>query len=145
MTAVPRNSLHVTRTPSVALLVCTLLGGLAAPARAVAIQFDLVPAGSLSLGSTFGGETVNVDTATTYGISGSFDRFVTRFLAVGFAPGVIFGQGEDAMDSATQLDMRARVRLGWLAGDGLAVAAYGTAGASWIFLPKKVTSFGGTL
>jgi hypothetical protein len=112
---------------------------------AVAIQFDLVPAGSLSLGSTFGRETVNVDTATTYGISGSFDRFVTPFLAVGFAPGVIFGQGEDAMDSATQLDMRARVRLGWLARDGLAAAAYGTAGASWIFFPKKVTSFGGTL
>ena len=44
------------------------------------------------------------------------------------------------MSSATQLDLRGRVRIGNLASDGLAMAAYGTIGHSWIFLPGFTSS-----
>jgi hypothetical protein len=123
------------------IAVAKLAGpSLASPKGAIAIQLDLVPVGSLSPG----GGSMNVDTATTYGVSASLDYFARPFVAIGFAPGLIVGQGEHAMSSATQFDLRGRIRIGNLASDGLAMAAYGTVGYSLLILPRS-TSSGATL
>jgi len=114
----------------------------AAPVGSVAIQLDLIPAGSLH--TNIAGIAADADTQTTVGISGNLDWFVSRYFAFGFAPGVILGlKGTGDTASATQLDLRASVAVGPMAGAGLAVHGYATVGGSWLFLPGNSDSSSG--
>lgn len=92
-------------------------------------------------------DPVEADIVTAYGISGSLEYIVAPDAALGVNPGVVLGLKPDgATTSATEFDLRARLRLGRLSTDGFGAHAYASAGASWIVFPGNApTSFGAIL
>jgi hypothetical protein len=76
------------------------------------VQLELLPVGSAEA-SVDDGPSDSADAATAYGVSVSFDRAVHKYLTVGLSPRVILNvTGEDSPDeaeSATELDLRARI------------------------------------
>jgi hypothetical protein len=105
-------------------------------------QLEILPAGTLH------GPSLESDTATAFGVSGNLEYILSPLVALGVNPGVVLGLKDgDAMASATQLDLRARIRFGKLVGDGFGAHVYTTGGGSWIFMPNgaptsKGASFG---
>src|SRR5512140_1960624 len=109
----------------------------------LAVQLELVPEGTVS--AETGGVSAKADTATTFGVSTSLDYVVVPYLSLGVAPRLTFGiRTGGATLNATQLDLRARARIGDLSSDVLAIHGYATAGRSWIYFPMDVTSSGFT-
>jgi len=126
-------------------------GGAAAPAGppaprmgSISVQLDLLPTGSL--GTKVNGQSMSVDTEMAFGLTGGLEYYPTPSISLGLAPGLVFGlKGDGASSSATQLDLRGRLRFGQLARDAFAVNGYVTIGGSWIYLPDDGgTSSGGT-
>jgi hypothetical protein len=110
-----------------------------APARlgAASVQLDILPAGAI--GSTVQQRSVSVDARTAVGMTAALEYFLHPQIALGLAPGLVFGikpDGEMQSASATQLDVRARLRFGQLQRDGLALSGYATLGGSWLFPPN---------
>ncbi|MEO7730450.1 MAG: hypothetical protein ABIY55_05720, partial [Kofleriaceae bacterium] len=116
-----------------------------APAHlgAASVQLDILPAGSISAAGM--AMTTTRDTATTVGVTAALEYFLIPQVAVGFAPGVVFGVKSDEPEpsSATQLDVRGRLRFGQLQRDGLALSGYVTLGGSWLFLPQHAGTSSG--
>jgi hypothetical protein len=117
-------------------------GAAASRARfAAAIVIEYVPAGFVHTNA--GGVRQDLGTLETYGFSASLDRLISSYMTIGVAPGVILGlHGDGVRASATQLDMRLRARVGWFSSDGPSIHAYGTVGASLLFLPGDAEATG---
>src|SRR4029078_4514892 len=106
----------------------------AAPAArrsiAVSAQLELLPVGTLHLEATGQNDALEVDTVTAYGISGNLEYLIAPHAALGLHPGLVLGlKGERGPPSATEIDLRARLRLGRLSTDGLGGHVYVSAGA----------------
>ncbi len=120
-----------------------------APVRvgAASAQVDLLPAGSLH--RKLQGDSLTSAAATTVGLTAVFEFFPTPQIALGFAPGLVFGLRDDTGELAgpvTQIDARARLRFGQLDSDDLALSGYLALGGSWLSLPDDgVTSSGATV
>jgi hypothetical protein len=102
---------------------------------AFSTHLELVPTGTLHTKVDMHG--AESDTSTAFGVSGSLEAIVSPYVAFGVNPGIVFGLKPDgAMSSAAQLDLRARMRVGKLTGDGLGTYGYVSGGGSWIVLPN---------
>jgi opacity protein-like surface antigen len=80
------------------------------PRMRVQAQVELLPVGS-GKGTISGVSTTN-DTATAYGISGTFDYAINRYLSIGVSPRLVFNVKPDdneGDDADKQLDLRAHV------------------------------------
>lgn len=104
---------------------------------AASVQIDILPAGSITEGASDFAQTR--DSSTTVGVSAAIEYFLSPQVAIGLAPGLVFGVKPDDSEptSATQLDVRARLRFGQLQRDGLALSGYVTLGGSLLFLPRS--------
>jgi hypothetical protein len=114
------------------------------PSTAFSAQLELLPVGIFHAEGSGPSDPVEADIATAYGLSGSLEYIVAPDAALGVNPGVVLGLKPDgATTSATEIDLRARLRLGRLSNDGFGAHAYVSAGASWISFPGNApTSFG---
>jgi len=98
-------------------------------------QFEFVPVGAVH--TKVNDQSTDLAVGTSYGVSGNLEILPLPNLAIGLNPGVTFGlKGDMATAAATQVDVRARARVGRLAADGLAGYLYGTGGLSWIVAPN---------
>jgi hypothetical protein len=118
-------------------------GAAAAGRRSIAVsaQLELLPVGTL------GTESDGLEAIAAYGISGNLEYRVAPEVGLGVNPGVVFGlRSERRPASATEFDLRARLRIGNLSNDGFGGHGYASAGASWIIRPNDApTSFGAVL
>ena len=98
-------------------------------------QFALVPVGAVH--TKVNDQSTDLAVGTAYGVSGNLEIFALPNVALGLNPGVTFGlQGDMATAAATQIDVRARARIGKLTADGLGGYLYATGGLSWIVAPN---------
>jgi hypothetical protein len=101
------------------------------PTAAIGGQFELLPAGVVSNANR--SDLPPGDIATTVGVSGSAELFIGSSVAVGVNPGMVISlKGGNSRFSATQYDLRGRVRIGKLVDDRFTAHVYGSAGGSWI-------------
>ena len=82
----------------------------AEPRMRVQAQVELLPVGSGK--GTVAGSSMTTDAATAYGISGTFDYAINRYLSIGVSPRLVFNvktseAGDDSADK--QLDLRAHL------------------------------------
>jgi len=97
-------------------------------------QIDVFPVGSLR--AKLDTQALEGDTVTAYGVSGSFEYIVAPGVALGVNPGVVLGlKGPADTTSDTEYDVRARLRVGKLVGDGLGAHLYASGGISWLVMP----------
>ncbi len=118
-----------------------------APRASYGGQLDVFPVGSLRAKANTPGlntPALEGDIVTAYGVSGNFEYIVTPEVALGVNPGVVLGlKGPADTTSDTEYDVRARVRVGKLVGDGLGAHLYAGGGVSWLVMPGDVpTSVG---
>jgi hypothetical protein len=74
-------------------------------------QFDLLPIGSLHIAAN--GDSDSADAGRAIGLGAVIDYRIQDLISIGFAPRFILPvQVEDAGDSGTQLDLRARATVG---------------------------------
>ena len=93
-----------TLTALVALPTVAAAGGLTGAA-----QVQLVPVGSLEFDA--GGDSDSISTEMAFGVGGQIDYWVNANISVGFAPRVVLNiKPEDEEESATQIDLAARVQ-----------------------------------
>jgi len=98
-------------------------------------QLELVPVGTLH--SKVDMQSIEADAATAFGVSANVEAILPPYFAIGINPGLVLGlKSGGAMASATQLDLRARMRLGHVAAEGFGEYGYVTAGGSWILTPN---------
>lgn len=103
------------------------------------IAIDVLPMGSIANHDHATGTSFTSDTTTTVGFTGLFDVRVWKFLSVGLWPSYITNvQAHNANDSASELDLRARVTAAFAAGRRVRLFAYGAAGFSWVFPPTEM-------
>jgi hypothetical protein len=114
------------------------------PSNAYSAQLELLPVGTLRVQAPDQPRPLEGDTVAAYGVSGTFEYLVTPDVALGVNPGVVLGLKSDGDKiSATEFDLRGRIRLGRLSNDGFGAHGYASFGASWIALPGDTpTSFG---
>jgi hypothetical protein len=117
-------------------------GGTAAPSgpsrpvvAALSGQLELVPVGTLHTNENM--QPLEADISTAFGVSANVEAILPPYIAIGVNPGVVLGlKSGAAMASATQLDLRARMRVGHVAPEGFGEYGYVTAGGSWILEPN---------
>ena len=98
-------------------------------------HLELVPVGSLHTKADM--KSLEADVSTAFGVSANLEAILPPYIAIGVNPGVVLGLKSGAvMASATQLDLRARMRVGHVAPEGFGEYGYVSAGGSWIFEPN---------
>jgi hypothetical protein len=131
-------------------LIATLLAtvALAGPARAddvtqrkgfLGADFELLPNGSITIGSGNNNNTNDAQAATAVGVIA--ETQVDELVTVGLAPRYVFGINakNSTGDSSSQLDLRARVTVGGRVGvPKLRVYGFGEPGWSIVFIPQSV-------
>ena len=118
------------------------------PRGAVGLQVELLPAGSLDFpDSGQSSNATHTEAATAFGVTGVVEWFASEGIALGFVPRAVFGIKPDGAggESATQLDVRGRLRFGQLDRDGLALSGNITLGAAFLYLPDDFGSTSGAL
>jgi hypothetical protein len=130
---------------SVTLASTAGLAGLTSSAHAgnleVGGQLQLVPAGSLEF--EVDGEGDSEDTDTAFGLVGIVDYVINPNISVGFAPRLVLGVAADgADDSATQLDLAARITGRLPVAPKVDLFAYGAPGYSFTFPPEDADELG---
>ena len=103
------------------------------------LAIDVLPKGSIAVSDHTTGTSLSSDTTTTAAVTGLFDVRVWKFLSVGLWPTYITNvQAHNANDSASELDLRARVTAAFAPGPRVRLFAYGAAGFSWVFPPNEM-------
>src|ERR1041385_3214023 len=102
----------------------------------IGAELAIMPVGSL--GASVGNMSTRVDSATAMGL-GATARFpLNSVFALDIAPRLVFNvKGSDADNSATELDVRARLSAGGDAAPGVRVYAAVAPGYSALFLPDS--------
>lgn len=94
----------------------------------------LNPIGKIKIGS--GDRSSSTDTVIALGFVGHADYVISPNLMIGLMPQVLFNvKGENDDDSATQLDLMARLTGMFPLNEGLNLFGYGAGGYSFIFVP----------
>lgn len=117
------------------------LAGLASSAHAdkleIGGQLQLLPLGSIEF------EDESEDTAVAFGIAGTVDYRVHPNISVGLAPRLILGvQADGAEESATQLDLAARITGHVPVAPKVDLFAFASPGYSFTFPPEESDALG---
>jgi len=111
-----------------------------APKMTVAAHVEVLPVGSAKLSTQ--GISDSQDTAVAYGISGSFDYALTRYLSIGVAPRLVLNikpnqdnPGTTDTKAGEELDLRAQIRGHVPVSPGLELYASITPGYSILMSP----------
>ena len=105
------------------------------------VQFEMMPVGKLSLKGQVGDILIDGsnDAALAGGISARMEYDVLPFLSIGASPRIIFNvKGDDATDSLTEVDLRARVTGHYHVLPSLEIFGFVAPGYS-LLLPKSGT------
>ena len=116
-----------------------------ADARGMAVGVDLELAPSGSITTQIGSSSSTSDAAASYGIGGLFDYGVSRYLSIGFAPRYLLNVKQSnsqnnpggSNDTATELDLRARIAAHVPVANKLKAYGYVSPGYSIIFAPSN--------
>lgn len=116
-----------------------------ATARGMAVGADLELAPSGSITTQIGSSSSTTDAAASYGIGGLFDFGVSRYLSIGFAPRYLLNVKASnsqnnpggSNDTATELDLRARIAAHVPVANKLQAYGYVAPGYSIIFAPSN--------
>jgi hypothetical protein len=113
----------------------------AQPAKKISLgaQIELLPVGSMDL--SISGPVINgsdsTDTSTAFGLGGTVAYDIAPNFSIGAAPRLLFNvQGENAKESAKELDLRARLAVHGEIAPQVQLYAYASPGYSW-FIPSK--------
>jgi len=115
-----------------------------APKMTLAAQVEVLPVGSAKL--TAPGASASFDTAVAYGISGSFDYALTRYLSIGVSPRLVLNVNDNgdhsadvgsANDAGKEIDLRARIRGHYPVAPGLELYAAVTPGYTILVSPVE--------
>jgi hypothetical protein len=99
-------------------------------------ELAIMPVGSL--GASIGNMSTRVDSATAMGLGATVRFPLNSIFALDLAPRLVFNvKGSDADNSATELDVRARLSAGGEAAPGVRVYAAVAPGYSALFLPDS--------
>jgi hypothetical protein len=97
-------------------------------------ELALLPFGSLKLAAQ--GESLSTDTAVAMGIGGVVQHPFRRYFTIEFVPRLLFHvKGVDAAQSATELDLRARITAGNHVTPRIRLYGAVEPGYSFLFLP----------
>ena len=112
----------------------------------VGAAFEFLPTGSITANFA-GGSDQTQDTQTAYAVSGYFESQIDEHVSVGLAPRYVFSvnTANSNGDSATMLDLRARVAAGGRVAPKLRVYGFAMPGWSIIFPPSSVMVNGNTV
>jgi hypothetical protein len=108
-----------------------------APTKAsVGAQVELLPVGSFHLGTDQ--QSMDPSAAVAYGIGGTFDYAVHEHVSIGVAPRLVLnvvptGDDFDEADDATELDLRARLKVHTPVAPGVEAYGYLAPGYSILF------------
>jgi hypothetical protein len=131
-------------------LIATLLAAvaLARPAHAddvtqrkghVGADFELLPSGSIILGT--GGNNTTYAAQTAYAVGIFAESQIDDLVSVGLAPRYVFhiiGANSNNGDSSSQLDLRARVTVGHAVIPKLRAYGFAEPGWSILFIPQSI-------
>lgn len=106
---------------------------------AIGAQAQILPAGSVDI--AVGDEDESFDLKTAFGIVGTVDYRVHPNFSVGAAPRLIFGvkpdEADEDSDSATQLDLAARLTGHFPVAPKIELFGYASPAYSFVFLPSE--------
>jgi len=113
-----------------------------APKMTVAAQIEVLPVGSAKLSAPGVADVPSSDTAVAYGISGSFDYALTRYLSIGVSPRLVLNVKDNtdnadgtSSEAGKQLDLRAQIRGHYPVAPGLELYASVTPGYTILMNP----------
>lgn len=112
----------------------------ASPERAgsAGVDFEFLPTGTFET-SGFGGATSKSDADVAYAVGVVAEKPVNDLVSIGFAPRYVFhviGKNSSG-DSASELDLRARVAIGHDVSNKLRIYGFAEPGWSILFLPTS--------
>jgi hypothetical protein len=132
---------------SVTLASTAGLAGIASSAHAGGLeiggQVQVAPVGSVEFAVDGDDDAESEDTSTAFGLVGIVDYVINPNISVGFAPRLLLGvQADGADESATQLDLAARVTGRFPVAPKVDLFAYGAPGYSFTFPPSDNDALG---
>jgi hypothetical protein len=106
-------------------------------------QLQIAPAGSVEFSVDGDDDSESVDTDTAFGLVGIVDYVINPNVSVGFAPRLVLGvAGDGADESATQLDLAARITGRLPVAPKVDLFAYLAPGYSFTFPPEEADELG---